>query len=136
MERLFPTTTDSHQRRTPWSARATRQGLDEHGLVFTDANGLPVQRTAIQRGLRRHLRLAQLPPIRLHDLRHSFATYILRRGVPAMDVSAMLGHSKVSINYIGVRFEQPIVSSLDAAGCRQRERCPYWLKLFGPLGGR
>ena len=38
-----------------------------------------------------------LPNIRFHDLRHTNATLMLRNAIPAKIVSAMLGHSTVSI---------------------------------------
>jgi integrase len=40
---------------------------------------------------------AGLPPIRLHDLRHSHATHCLEAGVHAKVVSERLGHSTVSM---------------------------------------
>lgn len=36
-------------------------------------------------------------PIRFHDLRHSFATNMIRLGVPVNTVSKMLGHASVTI---------------------------------------
>lgn len=39
---------------------------------------------------------AGLPPIRLHDIRHSYATAALRAGVPVKVVSERLGHASVS----------------------------------------
>lgn len=38
-----------------------------------------------------------LPSLRIHDLRHTAASLMLRRGVPVEVVSKILGHSKVSI---------------------------------------
>ena len=40
---------------------------------------------------------AGLPPIRLHDIRHSYATAALTAGVPTKVVSERLGHSDVMI---------------------------------------
>lgn len=39
----------------------------------------------------------KLPSISPHDLRHTFATLALRRGVPVEVVSKVLGHARVSI---------------------------------------
>jgi integrase len=39
---------------------------------------------------------AGLPPIRLHDVRHSYATAALRAGVAVKVVSERLGHSSVA----------------------------------------
>jgi integrase len=36
---------------------------------------------------------ADVPPIRLHDLRHTHATLLLKAGVPLKVVSERLGHS-------------------------------------------
>ena len=38
-----------------------------------------------------------LPPIRLHDVRHSYATTALAAGIPAKIVSERLGHANVQI---------------------------------------
>ena len=38
-----------------------------------------------------------LPPIRLHDVRHSYATAALAAGIPAKIVSERLGHANVQI---------------------------------------
>lgn len=40
---------------------------------------------------------AGLPPVRLHDLRHGAATLARTAGVDLKTVSAMLGHSSVTI---------------------------------------
>ena len=40
---------------------------------------------------------AGLPQIRLHDLRHSYATAALEAGVPLKVVSERLGHSSIAI---------------------------------------
>lgn len=42
------------------------------------------------------LRYAGLPPIRFHDLRHTFATYALASGVDAKTLSGILGHTNAS----------------------------------------
>jgi integrase len=40
-----------------------------------------------------------LPPIRIHDLRHTAASLLLAQGVPAPEVSRILGHASVDITY-------------------------------------
>jgi len=42
------------------------------------------------------LELAELPSIRFHDLRHTFATHALTSGVDAKTLSGILGHTKAS----------------------------------------
>jgi integrase len=43
------------------------------------------------------VRDAEVPPIRLHDLRHTHATMALRAGVHPKVVSERLGHATVTI---------------------------------------
>ena len=42
------------------------------------------------------LRYAELPMIRFHDLRHTFATHALASGVDAKTLSGILGHTNAS----------------------------------------
>jgi len=39
----------------------------------------------------------ELPSIRFHDLRHSYATAMIENNVPLKTVSHMLGHADISI---------------------------------------
>jgi Phage integrase family len=43
-----------------------------------------------------HTRAAGLPRIRLHDVRHSYATAALKAGIPAKVISERLGHASVA----------------------------------------
>ena len=73
------------------SAFGTGQG--ETDLVFTWQDGGPVHPDVIrQRLVTRH----KLPPIRLHDLRHSYATAAVAAGVHPKIVSERLGHASVA----------------------------------------
>ena len=50
----------------------------------------------VERLFRDHLRRAELPPVRFHDLRHGAATYLLSAGVPMRAVMDILGHTQMS----------------------------------------
>jgi integrase len=69
----------------------------DSGLVFTRPDGAPIHPDLITDWFRRLARAAGLPPIRLHDVRHSYATAALAAGVPAKVVSERLGHATVAI---------------------------------------
>jgi integrase len=69
----------------------------EGGFVFTSGIGTPIEPRRITREFRALLTRAGLPPIRLHDLRHSCATLLLAQGVSPRVVMEMLGHSQVSL---------------------------------------
>ena len=46
------------------------------------------------------MKAAKLPTIRLHDVRHSYATAALAAGVPVKVLSARLGHADISTTQI------------------------------------
>jgi integrase len=69
----------------------------DHGLVFSREDGTPVWPRTFSRAFERHAKTAGLPPIRLHDLRHSWATLALRAGVHPKVVQERLGHASIAI---------------------------------------
>lgn len=66
------------------------------GLVFSTPLGTPLDSANVTKRLQRHLAALGLPRRRFHDLRHSFATYLLSAGTPLPVVSRMLGHTQAS----------------------------------------
>jgi integrase len=69
----------------------------DSGLVFTWPDGRAIHPERFSRWFEQHARAAGLPKIRLHDVRHSYATAALAAGVPAKVVSERLGHANVAI---------------------------------------
>lgn len=65
--------------------------------VWTWEDGSPLLPDVVSRTFARLRKKAKLPPLRLHNLRHAWATSALRAGVPLKVVSTRLGHSSVSI---------------------------------------
>jgi integrase len=102
-----------HSRRTVWLSGTAAHALDrhrskqqdarrnagsswsEHGLVFTNAVGQPLWRSHIWRAFKKLLTKAELPDMRIHDLRHTAATLLLAEGVPVKVASELLGHSDI-----------------------------------------
>jgi integrase len=72
-------------------------GWQDSGLVFTWGDGRPLHPERFSRWFERLAREAGLPKIRLHDVRHSYATAALAAGVPAKVVSERLGHANIAI---------------------------------------
>jgi integrase len=70
--------------------------LDGSTPIFTTAGGLPPGATAFRRTMRAVCRQAEVPVIRIHDLRHSHASLLVAAGVDLATVSKRLGHSKIS----------------------------------------
>jgi hypothetical protein len=72
-------------------------GWEETGLVFTWPDGRPLHPDLITDWFKRLSSEAGLPSIRLHDVRHSYATAALKAGIPAKVVSERLGHANITI---------------------------------------
>jgi integrase len=67
-------------------------------LVFATSIGRPIDgRELIRKWFRPLLKKAGLPPIRIHDLRHSYASIALARGVHPKVVQEALGHSTIAV---------------------------------------
>jgi len=69
----------------------------ETGLVFTSTIGTPADERNVRRAFKSVVHAAELPDLRLHDLRHTTATLLLTQGVHPRVVMETLGHSKVSL---------------------------------------
>lgn len=68
-------------------------GSPTTGYVFLNSNGRPHARSNLTRCFRRASRLAGVPRIRLHDLRHTSASLLLLAGTHVKVVQERLGHS-------------------------------------------
>ena len=82
-------------------ARQPRAGSD---YVFPSREG-PARSRSTELSLWRKIRKqARLEDVRLHDLRHTFASYAVMRGVPLPVVSRLLGHSntRMTLRYAHV----------------------------------
>ena len=66
-------------------------------LVFTREDGRALRPDYVTRHFRELAETAGLPPIRLHDLRHTSASLALAAGVDLKVVSERLGHSQLAI---------------------------------------
>ncbi|MCP3934207.1 MAG: site-specific integrase [Actinomycetia bacterium] len=71
--------------------------MNDGDLVFTDELGRPLHPDKVTRAFRAHVREADLRSIRLHDLRHTYATLALKAGVHPKVVSDRLGHATTGI---------------------------------------
>ncbi len=65
--------------------------------VFTTLIGTPIDPRNDYRDFKQLLARAELPPVRLHDLRHTAASLLLAQNVPARVVMEILGHSQIAL---------------------------------------
>jgi integrase len=76
---------------------AEKPGFRDLGYVLCKEDGKPFHPDSITQKWERFVDKANLPKIRLHDLRHSSATALIAAGVSAKVVQHRLGHADVSI---------------------------------------
>jgi integrase len=118
----------------PFAAELLRWHLDRYergvdGLVFVASTGEALKRGTFRaRVWKPSLQRAGLPyALRFHDLRHSYATWLVGDGVPISDVAKVMGHEQTS-------------TTLDRYTHPTRERDQRVLATFAafslPLGGQ
>lgn len=64
---------------------------------ITTEMGAWIRPAWLKRAFSQRVKLAGLPMIRVHDLRHTAASLMLAAGVPAKVASERLGHSSIAI---------------------------------------
>ncbi len=94
-------------------------GTRDSGWVFTDAEGNPVHPHAISQAFERIATRAQLPVIRLHDVRHTHATLLIEAGVHVKVVSERLGHANPTFT---IETYQHVIPGMQADAARVFEQ--------------
>ena len=78
-------------------ARRQLPGWVDADLVFCTPKGTPIDPRNMTRLFARAIKRAGVPAIRFHDLRHSYASFLLAGNVQTKLVSSVLGHATTSI---------------------------------------
>lgn len=86
-----------HRKRQAAERLLVGRGWADQGLVFCQPTGAPMHPERVSEAFTRRTRSAGLPIIRLHDLRHTWATLALGAGVHPKVVQERLGHSTISV---------------------------------------
>lgn len=68
-----------------------------NGFVCTFNDGRPIDPDYITKRFNKILKKIDVPHIRFHDLRHTFATILLSKGIQVKFVSEILGHTSTKI---------------------------------------
>ena len=87
----------SHRRRQLEERMMAGDGWKDEDRVFARPDGEGLVPEYVSRTFRNLASKAGLPPIRLHELRHTSASLALAAGVPMRVVSERLGHSTIGI---------------------------------------
>ncbi|MGE5764987.1 MAG: tyrosine-type recombinase/integrase, partial [Mycobacterium leprae] len=86
-----------HRKRQNAERLQVGAGRHDHDLVFCGIDGTPLHPERFSRSFSDRIRQLGLPKIRLHDLRHGWATTALAAGVHPKVVQERLGHANISI---------------------------------------
>jgi integrase len=68
----------------------------------------------LKKGFKKAVRLSGVAPFRWHDMRHTFATRLVRAGVDIISVQHLLGHSKIAMT---ARYAHSLADAKIAAVC-------------------
>jgi integrase len=87
-----------HLERQSEEINGSANNYQDQGLMFPSRKGTPMNaRNLTARSFKPLLKRAELPDIRLHDLRHTCATLMLCESVHIKLVQELLGHATISI---------------------------------------
>lgn len=86
-----------HRDRQTFQRQSAGDRWQDHDLIVCTATGRPINPNNVTRSYQRLVMLSGVPRIRVHDMRHSAATMLLRAGVPAKIISERLGHATLAI---------------------------------------
>ncbi|MGH8946235.1 MAG: tyrosine-type recombinase/integrase [Acidimicrobiia bacterium] len=90
---LDPTTVEVLSAWRTWqAAERSAAGIEPAGWAFADIDGNPIHPHSISQAFERIVARAGVPKIRLHDLRHTHGTLLIKAGIPVKVVSERLGH--------------------------------------------
>ncbi len=88
---------NSHRARQEAERLSLGAAWRDHGLVFASSVGTPLEPRNVNRRWDELRDRAGLHWLRLHDLRHGCATFMLAAGVPARTIMDVLGHSEIGV---------------------------------------
>lgn len=108
-----------------WKAQQRRErlqwgaGWTDTGHCFTREDGRPWHPDRISKLFNRAVAKAEVPRMRLHDLRHGFATMHIAAGTQAKHLQKLMGHSRIGVTldtYVHPEYEDLAVAqgNLDA----------------------
>lgn len=92
--------------------------FNPEGYVFCNYTGNIISCSSILRYFKKALQECNLPDIRIHDLRHSYATLLLSKNISPKVASGMLGHSDTRTtldiySHLLTNMQKPVINALN-----------------------
>ena len=78
------------------AAHLARWPAGESGLIFTNDQGEPIRRTRFSDVWRSAVKAAKVDGAKFHDLRHFYASLLIRHGESVKVVQSRLGHASAA----------------------------------------
>ena len=117
---LDPTTIKVLKAWRDWQrAEQEAAGVESEDWVFTNTDGKPVHPHSISQTFERIANRAGVPRIRLHDIRHTHGTLLIKAGVPVKVVSERLGHGNPAFT---IDTYQHVLPGMQAEAARTYEQ--------------
>lgn len=112
-----------HRARQAKEKLALGQVYQDNRLVFCRVDGMSMEPRVFNYHFRRIVQQAGLPPIRLHDACHTYATLLLEQGVATKVVQSILVHTSIAItldvySHMSSDLEKQAAEKLNAAFTR------------------
>lgn len=114
-----------HRERQAVERARAGDAWQEQGFVFPSEIGTPTDPRNFYRWFREIVDRSAVPVIRFHDLRHTAASLMIRRGIPPKTVSERLGHADVGFT----------LRTYTHLYDEQREEAAFDLSDFFPVAG-
>lgn len=94
------------------------EGFNPDNYVFYNFTGCILSCSALSQHFKQALQECNLPDIRIHDLRHSYATLLLLKNISPKVASGMLGHSDSRItldiySHLLTDMQKPVINALN-----------------------
>lgn len=74
--------------------------MQNKDLVFRSSTGKSLHYGRMYKMFKAVLKKAELPDMRIHDIRHAVVTLLLSEGVPAVTVASLVGHNVATTNAV------------------------------------
>jgi site-specific recombinase XerD len=85
----------------------TKRELSKTGNIIFTINNEPIKQDFISKKFRKYVKKTGLnPKLSFHSLRHTFASWLIQKGVSIYSVSKLLGHSNIRVTEIYAHLRQ------------------------------
>lgn len=107
------------QERRKELAAASGAPYYDNDLVVAKPDGAPFRRDSVSTAFGQLIRHLELPHLRFHDLRHTYATMLYDAGVDVLTAQRLLGHADVQTTmriytHLSKQKEQQSIAALNA----------------------